>query len=145
MDYSRAQNTQEAQMQRVQNIATSLVIAVFSSAACYAIPTERPSPSSVGEWTLCEDPDDSPRDTLQFYREGYGFLVRSDRPNVPFLFAESESHVVTLFSNARGQVLLIKYEFADGKKRMNLYSERTKHWSYYVRVERVADYSCTSK
>lgn len=32
---------------------------------------------SVGEWTMCRDPDKNPRDRLQFFSEGYGFVMRT--------------------------------------------------------------------
>lgn len=122
-----------------------LIIMAFSATVCSAIPNERLATSSTGEWILCEDPDNGPSDKLDLRAEGYGFLVRTDRPRVPFLFTESETQVLLVFLSSAGRTLAIKFDFADEKRRLNLYSERTKHWSYYVKAESAASYSCTAK
>lgn len=67
---------------------------LFFLASLGAAASENPAPRAdwlVGTWVLCEDPDSSPRDSLQFNTDGTG-LVRVEC----FLLARPEDRGILL-------------------------------------------------
>jgi hypothetical protein len=113
----------------------------FSEVAAAARATESPL---VGTWVLCQDPDGSPKDTLEFFSEGYGFSRRSNAPMSPFLFKEAKDQLL-LAVNAHGNLLNIYMGVSPDHSRLTLKSERTGNEAYYVRVGQEKQNGCTAK
>lgn len=71
--------------------------------------TQNPAPASgwlFGTWVLCEDPDNSPKDSLQFNADGTGLVIRA-KGNVEFLHKHS-GQSVSLLANANGYAIPIE-------------------------------------
>ena len=98
----------------------------------------------VGTWVLCQDPDGSPKDSLEFFAEGYGFSRRPNAPMSPFLFMEASGKLL-LAVNARGNMLNIYLGVSPDHSRLTLKSERTGNEAFYVRAGQENQNGCTTK
>jgi hypothetical protein len=112
----------------------------FMSVAFAAEPVES---HLVGLWVLCQDPDGSPKDSLEFFAEGYGFSRRPNAAVSPFLFKESGGQVM-LAVNAKGNLLTIYLSVAADYSRLTLKSARTGSESFYVRAGQEKQNACTA-
>lgn len=97
-----------------------------------------------GDWTLCEDPDESPRDTLRFNQNGAGLVVRSSGGTIPFVYTTSGS-VVSILATSEGKTVPIETIASPDKRKLLFYSVETGHTSFYVRSETVPDFACSAK
>ncbi len=88
--------------------------------------TQNPAPASgwlFGTWVLCEDPDNSPKDSLQFNADGTGLVIRA-KGNVEFLHKHS-GRSVSLHANANGYAIPIELTSSPGFDKLLLQSEKT--------------------
>jgi len=97
----------------------------------------------IGTWTLCKDPDHSPKDTLQFNADGTGLLIRA-KGNSEFLHEHTSYHV-SLIVHAHGYAIPVEYSVSPEHDRLFLYSQFTGHTSYYVRTDSKLIAHCSSK
>ena len=120
-------------------LTTSLPIASATDA-----PPTPPYADFVGSWVLCQDEDGSPKDTMQFFEEGYGFVIRQGKPKTPFLYLPNGNKVL-LAVNSRGNMVTIYLDWPDSKDKLILVSERTGHQAFYVREQDQKKFECTAK
>jgi len=97
----------------------------------------------IGTWTICEDPDHSPKDSLQFNSDGTGLVIRS-KGNVEFTHKHTIDRV-SIIAYAHGYAIPIEYTVSPEHDRLFLYSKRTGHTSYYVRTDSRLMEHCSSK
>jgi len=97
----------------------------------------------IGTWVLCQDPDNSPKDSLQFFPEGYGFNSRPGKSKSPFLFKEAAGQVM-LAVNAKGNLLTIYLSVNADNTRLTTKSERTGNEAFYVREGEEKKHACTA-
>jgi hypothetical protein len=109
-----------------------------------AAAAEPPSSPLTGIWVLCQDPDGSPKDSLEFFAEGYGFNRRPNAPMSPFLYKEAPGQLL-LMANSRGNLLNVYLGVAPDHGRLTLKSERTGNEAYYVRSGQEQNQGCTAK
>jgi methionine sulfoxide reductase heme-binding subunit len=133
--------TSEVRMKVCSIVAASIIVASIAPTAHASDPSTSPL---IGNWVLCQDPDNSPKDTLQFFPEGYGFSVRPNKPKSPFLFKEAVGQVM-LAINAKGNLLTINLGVNPDNSRLTLKSDRTGNESFYVREGQEEKNSCTAK
>jgi hypothetical protein len=95
----------------------------------------------VGSWTLCEDPDNSPKETLQFNQDGSGLIIRAKR-NVEFTYLRGE-HSISLLAHVNGHTIPpLDLAASPSNDRLLLYSGRTHNTSVYVRTDSSAASVC---
>ncbi|VXB06901.1 conserved hypothetical protein [Luteimonas sp. 9C] len=80
---------------------------------------------------LCEDPDDSPRDALQFNADGTGIVIREDK-QTEFLHRKAGDRVEML-ANADGYAIPINMTISPERDKLFLYSDKTGSTSTYIR------------
>ena len=97
----------------------------------------------TGEWLLCEDPDESPKDALHFRSGGTGLVVRSDK-QTEFLYRTSGERVEIL-ANANGYAIPINMTVSPERDTLLLYSHKTGSTSTYIRRDSSQVESCTVK
>jgi len=126
----------------ILRVALLVLVATTMSDACRA---DQPNKSDwlTGTWTLCEDPDHGPKDSLQFNPNGTGMLLSAKR-NLEFVHKHTDDRV-SLLVNAPKYVVPVNFTVPLSHDRLFLYSERTKHTSYYVRTDSNLVDRCTSK
>ena len=129
-------------MKVISSLAVA-ALAAFSFLGSAAAAKATASPL-VGTWVLCQDPDGSPKDTLEFFTEGYGFSRRPNAPMSPFLFKETKDQLL-LAVNAHGNLLNIYMGVSPDHSRLTLKSERTGNEAFYVRVGQEKENGCTAK
>lgn len=108
--------------------------------------SERPLPKPdwlVGNWVLCEDPDNSPKDTLQFNSDGTGLVIRA-KGNIEFLHKHS-GQSVSLLASANGYVIPIELSSSSSFDKLLLHSKRTGNVATYVRSDSTQASSCGIK
>lgn len=97
----------------------------------------------VGSWVICEDPDNSPKDSLQFNADGTGLVIRT-KGNVEFLHRHT-GHSVSLLANVNGYAIPIEMSASTGFDRLLLHSDRTGNISSYVRSDSPQSGKCSIK
>jgi hypothetical protein len=97
----------------------------------------------TGTWTLCEDPDNSPKDSLQFNADGTGLLVRA-KGNVQFLHKQS-GQSVSLLANANGYAISIELSASADLSKLLLHSDETGNTAIYIRADNPEAGSCSIK
>jgi hypothetical protein len=127
-------------MTRNLAIGLSLLLCAGLAAA-----SDKASPKDwlSGTWTLCEDPDGSPKDSLQFNPDGSGLVIRS-KGNLPFLHKHM-GQAVSLLANAHGIAIPIEMSASPGFDKLMLHSDKTGSTSFYVRSEQVEAAGCSVK
>ena len=108
--------------------------------------SERLSPKPdwlIGNWVLCEDPDNSPKDTLQFNADGTGLVIRA-KGNIEFLHKHS-GQSVSLLANANGYAIPIELSSSSSFDKLRLHSDKTGHTATYVRSDSPQWSSCGIK
>ena len=126
-------------------IRNSLLCALVLFAACNSVSAGEKAKSDwlTGTWVLCEDPDQSPKDSLQFNADGTGLLMRA-KGNIEFL----HKHVgqsVSLLANANGHAIPIEMSASDGFDKLLLHSDRTGNTSYYIRTDNPSESACSAR
>ena len=86
-----------------------------------------------GTWTLCDDPDQSPKDSLQFNQDGSGLLIR-DKGNMEILHKHTDQTVYIL-ANANGKAIPIQLSASAEHDKLLLHSEKSGATSTYVRTD----------
>ena len=127
----------------VRNLVFSVMLLVTAGAASA---TENPSKEAdwlVGTWVLCEDPDQSPKDSLQFNADGTGLSIRPNG-NIELLHRKAGKDVQIL-ANANGNAIPIKMTASDSFDKLLLHSERTGNTSVYLRDDNPAIKDCSIK
>jgi hypothetical protein len=125
-------------------ICLTFILLCFSQTGGAADPTAAGSASLTGKWVLCQDQDNGPKETLQFFPEGYGFTLRREKPKVPFLYKIFNDEVL-LAINASGNLLTIYLHLNEDQTKLTLKSERTGHLAFYVHEETANKFRCTAK
>ena len=128
----------------MRHFSLSTIALLASLAVGNAFAAEPAASPLVGRWVLCEDPDGSPKDSLEFFAEGYGFNRRPNAPMSPFLYKEAAGQLL-LMVNARGNLLNIYLGVPEDHSRLTLKSERTGNEASYVRAGEEQERSCTIK
>lgn len=108
--------------------------------------TQNPAPASgwlFGTWVLCEDPDNSPKDSLQFNADGTGLVIRA-KGNVEFLHKHS-GRSVSLLANANGYAIPIELTSSPGFDKLLLHSEKTGNTASYVKQGSTQSHTCGIK
>jgi hypothetical protein len=95
----------------------------------------------IGTWVLCEDPDNSPKESLQFNSDGSGQVIRA-KGNIDFLYKRS-GRSVSLLANANGYAIPIELSVSDKFDRLLLHSDKTGSTSSYVRIDSALATTCT--
>lgn len=119
---------------------------VLLLASLVALASESPAPKPdwlIGNWVLCEDPDNSPKDTLQFNADGTGLVIRA-KGNVEFLHKHS-GHSVSLLANANGYAIPIELSSSSSFDKLLLHSDKTGNTAIYVRSDSPQASSCSIK
>jgi hypothetical protein len=98
----------------------------------------------TGTWVLCKDQDHSPKDTMKFFEEGYGFELRPNKPKVPFLYKVAGTQVL-LALNASGNMLTLYLSLNSAATKLTLTDQRTGHVAFYVRSGQEKHFGCTAK
>lgn len=126
-----------------RNLAAGLLLLL---ASLMAGASERLSPKPdwlVGNWALCEDPDNSPKDTLQFNSDGTGLVIRA-KGNIEFLHKHS-GRSVSLLANANGYAIPIELSSSSNFDKLLLHSDKTGNTATYVRSDSAQASSCGIK
>ncbi|WP_440975310.1 hypothetical protein [Pseudoxanthomonas winnipegensis] len=113
---------------------------------CGAAAAQNPVPASGwlwGTWVLCEDPDNSPKDSLQFNADGTGLVIRS-KGNVEFLHKHS-GQSVSLLANANGYAIPIELTSSPGFDKLLAYSDKTGNTASYVKLGSPQARTCSVK
>ena len=121
-----------------------VVVAVLLLRSSVVIASEIPAPKSdwlIGSWVLCEDPDNSPKDTLQFNADGTGLVIRA-KGNVEFLHKHS-GQSVSLLANASGYAVPIELSASPRFDKLLLHSDKTGSSAAYVRSDSSQASSCS--
>jgi hypothetical protein len=121
-------------------VAMTILVAAGMSSPCVGDPKAN-SDWLIGSWILCEDPDHGPKESLQFNSDGTGVLIRT-KGNNEFVHKHTGEHVFLLF-HVRGRDIPIQYAVTSDHQRLLLYSDRTRHTSYYVRTDGKLVAGCT--
>jgi len=95
----------------------------------------------IGTWVLCEDPDQSPKESLQFNQDGTGLLARA-KGNIEFLHKHS-GQSVSLLANVNGHAIPIEMSASAEFENLLLHSDRTGSTSYYIRADNPAATGCS--
>ena len=120
----------------------SSLFLVAMSGACLA--GEKTSENwLVGTWVLCEDPDNSPKDSLKFNADGPGLSIRP-KGNIELLHRHSGQDV-QLLANANGYAIPIQLKASESFDKLMLYSDKTKNTSIYVRDDSPLAEDCSVK
>lgn len=98
----------------------------------------------VGVWTLCVDPDGSPKDSLLFENDGTGYVLLKDKPSKEFLYRVEGSSLM-LLARVGKQAIPISLEISPDGRKLLLYSDRTKNTSFYVRESDIAEFDCDTE
>lgn len=124
-----------------------LVVGMLSLLACsVGLAWEGPRQTQdwlTGDWVLCEDPDNGPKETLRFSANGTGMVIRA-KGNIEFLHKHS-AHSVSLLANANGYAIPIELASSPDFDKLLLYSEKTKNTATYVRSDDNEASSCSIK
>jgi hypothetical protein len=125
---------------------TALVAAWAIAALLSASPTAPPSRNAgvVGTWTLCQDPDHSPRDQLTFNADGSGRLVQQDSRASEFLY-NVEGRSVLLLVHVRDKGIGMSLAASKDGRKLFFYSQKTGHTSFYVREPAAPEFECTAR
>lgn len=95
----------------------------------------------VGVWTLCEDPDGSPKEDLYFEVDGSGLVERA-KGDLPFTYTRTGVDVV-LTVTINGRSIPVPLTASPGFDRLSLFSPNTGNTATYLRVEDPAAVRCT--
>jgi len=87
----------------------------------------------IGTWTLCDDPDQSPKDSLQFNQDGSGLLIR-EKGNLELVHKHTDQTVYIL-ANANGNAIPIQLSASAEHDKLLLHSEKSGSTSSYVRTD----------
>ena len=126
-----------------RNLVAGLLLLL---ASLVAVASESPAPKPdwlIGNWVLCEDPDNSPKDTLQFNVDGTGLVIRA-KGNVEFLHKHS-GQSVSLLANANGYAIPIELLSSSSFDKLLLHSDKTGNTATYVRSDSPQASSCGIK
>lgn len=83
-------------------------------------------------------------EVMKFFPEGYGFVLRSNRPKVPFLYKVARSEVL-LALNASGKMLTLLLTVNSEQTKLTLTDQRTGHVAFYVHGGQEKKFNCTAK
>lgn len=111
-----------------------------------AVAAQNPVPAPGwlwGTWVLCEDPDNSPKDSLQFNADGTGLVIRS-KGNVEFLHKHS-GRSVSLLANANGYAIPIELTSSPGFDKLLAHSDKTGNTASYVKTGSPQAHTCSVK
>ncbi len=97
----------------------------------------------IGIWVLCEDPDNSPKDSLQFNADGTGLVIRS-KGNIEFRHRHA-GQSVSLLANANGYAIPIELSSSPAFDRLLLHSDKTGNTASYVKSNNPQISSCGIK
>ena len=97
----------------------------------------------IGTWVLCEDPDQTPKDSMQFNADGTGLSIRP-KGNIELLH-RIVGDEVQILANANGYAIPIKLKASASFDRLLLHSEKTGSTSSYIRVDNPAVKDCSVK
>ena len=97
----------------------------------------------IGTWTLCDDPDQSPKDSLQFNQDGSGLLIRA-KGNLELLHKHTDQ-VVYILANANGKAIPIQLSASAEHDKLLLHSEKSGAMSTYVRTDGPLVAKCSIK
>lgn len=95
----------------------------------------------TGTWTLCEDPDNSPKESLRFNPDGTGQVIRT-KGNIEFLHRHS-GEKVSLLAHVKDYAIPIEMTASPEHDKLFQYSDRTKNTAIYVRSDSKQLASCT--
>lgn len=121
---------------------TSILLALLSG---QSVAQEKASAADwlTGTWTLCEDPDQSPKDLLQFNQDGSGLLIRA-KGNMELLHKHTDQ-AVHILANANGRAIPIQLSVSEGHDMLLLHSVKTGARSTYVRTDGLLAAKCSIK
>jgi hypothetical protein len=125
-------------MFRILTLFFSLLASLSAGASVPAADTQG---WIAGTWTLCEDADGSPKDSLQFNEDGTGLVLRA-KGSIEFIYKVSGS-AVSLLANANGYAIPINLSAATARDALMLHSEKTGNTSTYVRASSERAKSCS--
>jgi len=97
----------------------------------------------TGTWVLCEDPDGSPKDSLQFNPDGTGLVIRA-KGNIEFSHRRA-GLAVSILANANGKAIPIELSAAPSHDKLLAHSEKTGNTAIYVRSESKDAAACSIK
>lgn len=100
-----------------------------------------PEDPLIGVWTLCEDPDGSPKEDLHFEIDGSGLVAR-EKGDLPFTYTRTGIDVV-LTVTVNGRSIPVPFTASPAFDRLSLYSANTGNTATYLRVEDPAAVRCT--
>lgn len=125
-------------------ISRKLLVGLLCILAPIGAAASKPQPKSdwlVGTWVLCEDPDNSPKDSLQFNSDGTGSVMRA-KGNVEFVHKHS-GQSVSLLANANGYAIPIEMSASSTFDRLLLHSDKTGNTANYVRSDSAQAGNCS--
>lgn len=114
-------------------VMAGLLCLLASSSATASETPESKADWLVGTWVLCEDPDNSPKDSLQFNADGTG-LVIGPKGNIEFLHKHS-GQSVSLLANANGYAIPIELSSSPAFNRLLMHSDKTGNTASYVKSD----------
>lgn len=113
--------------------ALALLLLALVSDRCIAQQAAPASDWLIGLWTLCDDPDQGPKDSLQFNPDGTGQLIR-DKGIMELLHKHTDQKVFIL-ANANGKAIPVQLSVSAEHDRLFLHSDRSGATSNYVRAD----------
>ncbi|KMM74951.1 hypothetical protein ACP93_14215 [Xanthomonas sp. NCPPB 1128] len=128
----------------MRHLLLSTILSGCALGCGVAFAATAPTSPLVSTWVLCEDPDGAPKDSLEFFTEGYGFSRRPSAVMAPVLYKESNGQVL-LAVNARGDLITVRLSVPPDHSRLKFKSERTGNVAYYVRAGTEQSAGCTAK
>mgnify|MGYP000429718846 CR=1 FL=1 len=113
------------------------------SASAVAHASDPAASPLIGTWVLCQGGDNSPKDALQFFAEGYGFSSTPGKPKSPFLFKDAPGEVM-LAVNAKGNLLTIYLAVNAENTRLTTKNDQAVNQAFYVREGEEQKNACTA-
>lgn len=127
----------------MKRITVRLALPAILCLPCMSISADDTLPEDplVGVWTLCEDPDGSPKEDLYFEVDGSGLVERA-KGDLPFTYTRTGVDVV-LTVTINGRSIPVPLTASPGFDRLSLFSPNTGNTATYLRVEDPAAVRCT--
>ena len=126
-----------------RRIAFSFLLLVSSAPVIAVDTTSQRKDWLTGTWILCEDPDRSPKESLQFNPDGTGVVIRS-KGKIQFLHKHS-GQTVSLLANAHGIAVPIELSASPAFDKLLVHSDRTGNTATYIRSESKKIAACSIK
>ena len=125
----------------MKRFSLALFIGIYAGSIFASTETVPEKPWPVGKWNLCEDPDQSPKDSMQFNADGTGLVIRA-KGNIEFIYKYAEQSV-SMLANVNGRAIPFELKVSSDHKMLMTYSDKTGNTAIYVLTEGPAARTCS--